>query len=127
MKPQVQQPSMAFDPVNLALDFAIEAVAIYGGILSYEAVRIIRGNEELKVQRRIWMPILMGGWSFAALGVILLLTAIVSFLMPDFSFPTTLVVNVFLLLGLIALAVGTGRYLTLWSKYRTAKKTATGH
>jgi hypothetical protein len=113
--------------VNLVLDFGIEAVAIYSGVLSYEAVRIIRHNEELKSQRRIWMPVLMGGWSFAALGVILLVSAIASFLFPGFSFPTTPVVNVFLLLGLVLLAVATSRYLSLWSKYRDAKKAATKH
>ena len=118
---------MVLQEVNLALDFAIEAVAIYGGILSYEAVRIIRGNEELKSQNRIWLPVLMGGWFFAALGVILLLSSIASVLVSSFSFPTTLVVNGFLLLGLVFLTTATSRYLNLWSKYRNVKKAVVGH
>ena len=115
------------EEVNLVLDFAIEAVAIYGGVLSYEAVRIIYDNEELKSQRRIWLPVLMGGWLFAALGVILLLSTITSFLFPAFQFPTTSIVNAFLLLGLVALTIATSRYLALWTKYRDAKKAATKH
>jgi hypothetical protein len=118
---------MVVQELNLALDFGIEAVAIYGGILSYEAVKIIRDNEELKSQRRIWMPVLIGGWFFAALGVILLFSSIASFLDSSFSFPTTLIVNAFLLLGLVALTTATSRYLMLWSKYSHVKKAATGH
>jgi hypothetical protein len=94
--------------------------AAFGGIYAVRALALLFGNPEmLKIQRRIWLPILTGGGFFTVAGLLHLVleasseTPVIRILYESFE-----------ITGYALLAIGIYRFWRLQATYNRVKREA---